>query len=377
MRRVLMLLGLALLPVCVHAGVPTDDPGVTPLDRAVQAAADDFFKDKCHVGASVGIYDSGRTYFYNFGSVSKTHPALPTRQSLYEIGSITKTFTGAVAAKALLDGRMQLDGDFRIYLKEAYPNLERDGRPITLRTLATHRSGLQQNLPDSGPLPKDADFDKLPFQFIAAEKPYDRRRYLTELHDVHLRTTPGETTAYSNIGIKLLGFGLENVYGRSYSDLVADQITRPLGMKRTGLYVSWLDKGLLMQGYGPGGSPMPHTLANAGAAGGFYSNTEDMMRYAAWQTEEADPVVRKAHEPLAGILDDFATSLIWDETTKGGERKIWHSGGVYGMSSQLILFPDKHQAYVLLANDGCFDSQGELHTMAMAIHAAQEKVPAP
>ena len=355
------------------SAVPTDNPQVSPLDRAVQSAADTFFKDGCHVGVSLAVYDHGKAAFYDYGSTTKTAAHLPTPQSLYEIASITKTFTGVVAARALLDGKMTLDGDFRTYLKTPYPNLEMNGKPITLRTLATHTSGLARDIPDSSDLfAGHPDFDTLPYQLITREKAYDETRYLQDLHDVALASEPGSRMVYSNFGIKLLSFGLENVYAAPFDKLVARTITQPLGMPHTGFDVAPADAPRLVQGYGPGGKPMPYHLGNAGAAGGLYSSTEDLVKYAAWHVAEADPVVRQSHAIVRGDIKSYAIGLIWDEaTTATGERKLWHSGGGYGMSSQLILFPDMQQAYVLLANDGCFDSQKELDEMAMAIHAAR------
>ena len=169
------------------ASVPTDNPRKSALDRAVDAAAATFFSDRCHVGVSIAITDHGRRNFYDYGTVSKARPRVPTRRSLYEIGSITKTFTGALAAKALLEGKMSLDSDFRGYLKETYPNLESAGKPITLRTLASHTSGMSRDIPNNDDLFKGKpDFDKLPYLLMAREKGYDRARYLRKLHDLQL-----------------------------------------------------------------------------------------------------------------------------------------------------------------------------------------------
>jgi len=346
------------------------------MDRAVDTAAATFFSDKCHVGVSIAILDHGRRYFYDYGTVSKERPRLPGRGTLYEIGSITKTFTGALAAKALLEGKMNLDGDFRQYLKEPYPNLEKGGKPVTLRTLASHTSGISRDIPNNDDLFQGApDFNKLPYLLIEREKGYDRARYLSELHKVELASQPGAKMAYSNIGIKLIGFGLENISGLDLGRLLARDIFRPLGMTATTLVPAPSQRGRLAQGYLPGGNPAPpprlDTDPNAGGAGGLFSSTGDMAKYARWQLDERDPVIARAHEPIWGSADTFAAGLIWDiGKTPDGERKLWHSGGTFGMSSQMILLPDSQQAYVLLANDACMNTQGQLHDMAMAIRAA-------
>jgi len=364
-----MILSAVLLTAFAATGSPpTDNPLKSRFDRAVDSAVTEFFKQPAHVGLSLAVYQRGHIEYYNYGTTSKDTPTLPTRKTLYEIASITKTFTGAVAAKALLDHKMSLDGDFRAYLQTPYPNLEKNGKPITLRSLATHTSGLPKDIPDSDAFFQHPDFDKLPFQLIAREGEYDTTRYLRELHDVTLASEPGSKSRYSNIGIKLISFGLENVYGRPYADLLYSYITGPLKMRHTGLAVTKEDTVLEAQGYSPSGKLMPHTLPNAGAAGGLYSSAEDMMKYASWQLAERDPIVKKSHTMISGDAHSFGNGLIWDEAPmKDGQRRLWHSGGSYGMSSQLILLPDAKTGFVLLANDGGFETQMELDKLAMAV----------
>jgi CubicO group peptidase (beta-lactamase class C family) len=371
----LVAAGAILLAAPASAGLPTDNPRRSPLDRAVDAAATTFFSDRCHVGLSMVITDHGRRSFYDYGTVSKARPALPTRRTLYEIGSVTKTFTGALAAKALLDGKMTLDGDFRTYLGEAYPNLEKGGKPITLRTLASHTSGLARDIPNNDDLFQGKpDFNQLPFLLMAREKGYDRARYLKELHEVTLASEPGATMRYSNIGVKLIGFGLETIAGLDLAQLLSRDILGPLKMTDTTLLPSRSRLGLLARAYLPGGNPAPARLdmdPNVGGAGGLFSSTEDMAKYAEWQLGERNPVIARAHQPIWGSPDNFAIGLIWDiGKTKDGERRLWHSGGTFGMSSQMILLPESHQAYVLLANDACENTQSQLETIALTVRSA-------
>ena len=376
MRAVhLVVAGAMIFAAAASAGVPTDNPRRSSLDHAVDAAVTSFFSDRCHVGLSIAITDHGRRSFYNYGTVSKTRPALPTRRTLFEIGSVTKTFTGALAAKALLEGTMTLDGDFRTYLREPYPNLEKDGKPITLRTLASHTSGLARDIPNNDDLLQGKpDFNQLPFLLMAREKGYDQARYLKELHEVALTSDPGTTMRYSNIGVKLIGFGLETIAGLDLTQLLSRDILGPLGMTDTTLLPSRSQLGRLAQAYLPGGSPAPTRLdmdPNVGGAGGLFSSANDMAKYAEWQLDERNPVIARAHQPIWGSPEIFAVGLIWDiGRTKDGERRLWHSGGTFGMSSQMILLPESQQAYVLLANDACMNTQSQLETIALTVRSA-------
>ncbi|HWB29550.1 MAG TPA: serine hydrolase domain-containing protein [Vicinamibacterales bacterium] len=345
---------------------PTDNPRVSAVDKAVHAAATEFFSDPVHIGLSIVVVDRGKTAFYDYGTISKATPRLPTPDSVYEIGSITKTFTGVLAAQAVLNGTMALDADFRQYLDEPYPNLEAAGRPITLRTLMTHTAGMPRDLPATDRLFVNPDFETLPYQLITLESPYDRVRYLRELHDVTLASVPGQKVSYSNIGIKLIGFGLEKIAGRPLSEIVSARITGPRQMASTTLDVPPRDRRRLAVGYSPAGKPSPYHVPNAGAAGGLYSSARDMARYLAWHLDERDEVIRQSHAVIAGDLRSFAEGMGWNiAATADGQRRIWQSGGVFGMSSQMILFPDRQLGFVLLANDAGFNTQSQLEAIVM------------
>src|SRR5580704_16615243 len=301
--------------------LPSDNPTQTALDKSVDKAVRGFFQQDQHIGLSIAISDHGHAVFYNYGTVNKSKVRLPDRKSVYEIASITKTFTGALASRAVLDKKMTLDGDFRAYLPERYANLEKNGKFITLRLLAAHRAGLPKNVPDTDALFKNPNFDTLPLQLIELEKPYDDAAYLRALHQVELRSEPGSEFVYSNFGIKLIGFGLQQVYHQSLEQLLSTKILAPLGMKRTGLAVSPHYERLLVQGYSPSGKPMPYHLFNAGAAGGLYSDAEDMVGYIDWQLDESDPTIAQSHTAIFNNSESVQEG-VWYMTQEGGERKL-------------------------------------------------------
>src|SRR3984957_5996749 len=188
-----LTLMLQVIPLCEAQtpSTPAKAASIEQRESIVDQTAEPFIHDSCHVGLSVAIVRGPKQWFYNFGSISRRTHTKPTADSVYEIASLTKTFTGALAAVALLEHRMLLDADFREYLPGEYPELELQGRPITLRSLATHTSGLPRDLPDTDDLYAQHDPERLPYQLIARESGYDRERYLVELHQVSLRSLPG------------------------------------------------------------------------------------------------------------------------------------------------------------------------------------------
>lgn len=361
-------LSCTLAPAQATGALASDNPSTSDQDRVIDRASRQLFSNTCHVGLSIAVSRDARGYFYDYGSTSRETAKLPTPDSVYEIGSVTKTFTGALAAQALVDHRMALDADFRSYLPASYPNLAWQGKPITLRTLATHRSGLPRDLPDTDDLYSHVDFETLPSRLIARDAPYDHARYLRELHGVQLTTAPGEREAYSNLGLKVLGFGLETISGAAFETLVSRDILQPLGMSSTGFVVSTADQPRLVEGYSRGGHRMPYHLRNAGAAYGLYSTTRDMAQYLRWQLDERLMLIRRAHEPLIGDQTD-GKAMIWNlALASNGHRLLWHGGGTFGMTSQVVLFPEDHQGFVLLANDTCEGTERALRQLAVAVH---------
>jgi CubicO group peptidase (beta-lactamase class C family) len=125
----------------------------------------------------------------------------------------------------------------------------------------------------------------------------------------------------------------------------------------------------LVTPYNRYGHVQPYHDASAGAAYGLYSTPRDMSRYLGWQLDEHAAVIARAHELIRGTGED-GQALIWNVGKDGGQRLLWHGGGSFGMTSQMVLYPDTGDGYVLLANDTCAGSEGELKAIGMKLHGA-------
>ncbi|MBE1160914.1 serine hydrolase domain-containing protein [Dyella acidiphila] len=338
------------------------------MDIAVDQAAGEFFRNRCHVGVSIAVVDHGQTHFYDYGSTSRSKAELPDPQSIYELASVTKTFTAALAARAVLDGRMHLDGDFRQSLPGDYRNLAWNGQPITLRTLLTHHAGMPRDIPDTDALFADKKSPDFNARMIALNQGFGREQLLAALHDTRPRSAPGQTEAYSNAGFLVIGLGLEKVDGQSFDRLLSQTITRPLGMTSTALTLDASARSRLVNAYDRYDRPAPYHQQNAGPAWGLYGSAQDMAKYVQWQLDERDPVVRLTHQVLQGDASD-GEAMAWNLGRDQGQPMIWHGGGSYGMSSQVVLYPGQHEGVVLLANDACDGTEGALKAIAQAVHA--------
>lgn len=375
--KIRLAISLLLVQViAVHAQTtnqkaPTGNKLKSNVDLAVQKSARQFMDDKRAVGLSVGIYKDGRTYTYNYGATKKGTGKLPTEHTLYEIASITKTFTGLLLAQAVTEKRVNLDDDIRKYLEGSYPNLEFAGQPIKLVHLANHTSRLPGFLPDRPELFQNPDYDKLPFILVDVYKDYSRADFYKDLHKVELDKAPGVERKYSNSAVQLLGYILERVYGKSFEQLVAAKIANPLKMRDTKINLPGSQKKRLATGYGGSGKVMPYHFIQAQAAGGLHSSVSDMLKYIEFQLNESNNAVKLSHQVTYGSMDDVATGLYWSmDKAPNGIRDVWHSGGTFGFSSFCLISLESNFGVVLLSNEADPETQNRIGRMAAEIKTA-------
>ena len=302
------------------------------------------------VGVVVGYVDGNDTVIRGFGVASKETGKPPDADTLFEIGSITKTFTAALLAEEVLGGKVKLTDPVQKYLPEGVALAQVGERPIELVDVATQRSGLPRmptNFTPANQADPFADFDeKKLWEAVSAVKP---------------ARAPGAAYEYSNFGFGLLGAILGRETGMSYRDLVKARIFAPLGMTSTDTVLTEALKRRSAQGYGPGGMPVDHwTIVGMAGAGAINSTAADMLAYvranmAASAGAPASPLSRAfamAHELRADMTPEakMQIGLAWMTTPAGGAR--WHNGGTGGFMSFAGFTDDGKRGVVILSNEG-------------------------
>lgn len=345
--------------------------GQAITDTLVKQLGNAYLKNPGTVGLSIGVYVKGHTHFYNFGTTDRAKPNLPTSKTIYEIGSITKTFTGTLLANAIVEKKISLDDDIRKYLKGSYPNLEYKGTPVKIVNLVNLTSSLPNNLPDDPGLFKNVSPDDIPFVWYRQHKSYTKSKFFSDLRAAKLDTLPGARTRHSNVGAQLLGFILENIYHQTYMELLNKYITRPLKMQSTGLDSADFDQQLIIaKGYNDKGRQMPYIMKDAQGAGGLYSSTGDMINYINYQLDESNPVVKLIHTPTWGDMKTLAIGFNWqmDNNGKNHQRQLWHTGGTFGFNSYMVMYPDQQIGIVLLTNEYDNNAQARLAKIATEVY---------
>ena len=191
--------------------------------------------------------------------------------TVFEIGSITKTFTGSILADMARKGEVGVDSPVSAFLPAGVKVPSRGGKPITLRLLAQHMSGLPRMPGNFAPVDETNPYrdytPTLMYQWLGAVEP---------------ERDPGEDFEYSNIGYGLLGHALSLEAGSSYEALLRERITGPLGMNDTVITLTPQTKARLAHGHnerlGPAGNWDLDAIAGAGA---IRSTVRDMLKYCA------------------------------------------------------------------------------------------------
>lgn len=320
-----------------------------PADEDLRLMLRYIVEDNGIPGIALGVLEAdGTTRAVGWGSGGPdARPVGP--RSVFEIGSINKTFTGTLLADMVMRGEVALEDPVSKYLPDSVVVPARNGHEITLLSLATHTSGLPR-LPDNYTPPDMAD----PYADYAIETLY------AFLSNHVLRRDPGVAYEYSNLGYGLLGHALARAANTTYRALLRERILDPLGMDMTAYALDGELAALMTQGHS-NGSAVPYWFGTEAidGAGGLRSNTEDMLKYLKANAGSPDSrlsrAMRMAQEPRVQREEGLESGFSWARrTTPGQPTVVMHSGGTGGFRAQIALDPERRIGTVLLTNTDDF-----------------------
>lgn len=343
MFKVLPFKILLLFPFLCFSQVKSDNNLKTSLDSLIDKNVKTYYKDPKAVGLSLGIVLDGKKYFYNYGSIENGKNILPTNKTIYELGSITKTFTGIVLAQATLDKKIKLDDNLQKYLKGDYQNLAYNGKSIKIQDLSNHTSRITRIFPN---LWKRAEWDSLnPYAS------YTKELLFEGLHEMKMDTLPGVKYTYSNMAVGILGIVLEDQYQKDYFSLVQQFILKPLEMSYTTKDLSKVDKKNIALAHNKKREVIPFwDNAIMPAIGGLRSNTFDMTKYIIANNKDVLQSIKLSHQfTFSGTEGDLGLNWFL-HTTPEGYKIYEHTGGTGGSRSSVYCFPDLDSGFIILSN---------------------------
>jgi D-alanyl-D-alanine-carboxypeptidase/D-alanyl-D-alanine-endopeptidase len=309
-------------------------------------AKDGLLRESTGCGVAIGVIDHGQRRVFTYGAARA--------DSIFQIGSVTKTFTGLALAQLAAQQKVRLDEPLGPIL---FPDIAA-GSPateITLLDLATHRSGLPSvpdNLEPKDPSNPFANYDRV-----------DLRRFLVN----HGTTRPADAKyLYSSFGIGLLGYALAQRAGVPYAELVKAEITGPLQMNDTVFALSVSQARRVIQGHGAGMEPVDAGLGESGiftGAVGAKSTVEDLLtyldanlhpdRYAAGAATASPSATLPAafaidHQLRGPVKPNTEVAFSWLYDVASGRYE--HGGTTPGYTAHVEFTPNQDRGIVVLYN---------------------------
>ena len=314
-------------------------------------------KSKGDLSIVVGVITPNGTSVSGYGNISKANTAKVNGSTIFDIASITKTFTTTLIADMVKRGLVNLDDPIEKYLPPGVRVPTYNGHKITLESLATHTSGL----PD------------FPAGWIR-NRTYTTQQVYNFLSNTPLQSEPGVRYDYSDFGMGLLGYILSTKAGVPYEELVKERILEVLGMNSTGIAMNSTGtvlsdalKSRLAKGHIDGSEVslefIPEAIRSAGA---LYSSANDLLKYLAANMglihTKINDILQDTHlirhEELTIVNSSSTTQSLqavyvglgWHIITNLGTEVINHAGGIDGYTSFIAFNPTKQIGLVILCS---------------------------
>jgi CubicO group peptidase (beta-lactamase class C family) len=332
-------------PIDKDGIVASSNPKKSVQDKKVDTCARGYIQKINTVGLNIAVIKNGIVSRYNYGEAVKGSDQLPISATLFEIGSITKTFTATLLAWYVNEGKMKLTDPITKYLPDSVAaNPELKG--VTLLNLSNHTSGLPA-------LPDNLSWQK-PYDQLNPYSNYNRQLLFAYLKTCQLNSKPGQRYVYSNLAVGLLGIILEKISGKTFEEMVSEIICNPLGMKSTVQHLY----PMLIPRFAPvynddGRQTEPWDFGALASCGSLRSTIDDLVLYAKANMNDNGPgPLAKAFKLTHDITfnNDARLGLAWHIIVVNGVNYYFHNGGTYGSSSFLAFNKEKKLAVIILSN---------------------------
>ena len=363
---------ISLLTLFLSTSLQAADNRADAVQDWVEANVPEMMREAHMPGFSIAVIEDGRmVYADGFGARDPAKNLPATADTLFGIGSITKSFVAIAILQLAEEGKLSLDDPVSKYLPF---EISRPGEPILIRHLLTHTSGVP-NLgtstvlisrglgEDTGvPMSSAADF----FRFVNAA-------------GAEVQYPPGEKYFYNNAGYRMLGAIIQKQSGLPFHEYVTQKVMRPLGMTRSTFDTDKLfadpDHLVPHQRTADGAKPMPFPYPNPvnntdfsflSAAGGITSSVTEMMPYlnmlidkgrypgGRLVSERSMADMQKSHfgfpaEYFGPSAYGYGLTVTQDFL---GTELVGHSGSISVSTAWFAVIPEKRIGVVMMGNSG-------------------------
>lgn len=300
-----------------------------------------------HTQLSIAFINEGKVHFSGVIYENDTILFVNNRQSVFEIGSVSKVFTASILASLVVEGKVCIDDSINDYLDIPF----KDSIRFTFKQLANHTSGLPR-------MPSNFNAG-LPFN---PTNPYQNygpdllTDYLTK--HMELVCKPGERSEYSNLGAGLLAFALARMSQSNYQELLNKYLLSKYGMANTTTnrsnIASKLVKGLDQNGKETSNWDFSVLVG----AGGILSTTEDLAKFAVAQFDDSNQELKLTRMKTFEVDERLTMGLGWHIVKSSVDNELYcHNGGTGGYSSSMALDVINSSGIIVLSNVSAFHPQ--------------------
>lgn len=346
-RRIKLLLQLFILQFTARSQaipfdqLPFNNPLHTDLDSILHEQVKNFYKKSKAPGLFIGISRNGERSFYGYGYADTASKKRFGPETVFEIGSITKTFTANLVFQLDAKGIVSADRSLASYIP-GLDVMDSALSKINLRQIASHTSGLPR-------LPSDLEKIK-GYSMMQPYLHYTRNELYAFLKN--LKSIKPGRYGYSNLGFGSLATILENETKETFESLLSKYIFQPLGMRNS--YVNSKTSSDSATGYFYG-KPAPYWQFDSMAgAGAIKSNAEDMLKYFDSHIDspakEFAETVKRITKPVYPAGPAMQVAYGWHTMPELKHELIWHNGGTYGFSTFGAFEPISKNSIILVSN---------------------------
>lgn len=338
MKRILLIILISIFASQVYSQSQANKELPTDILSAIEKRVANEYTPSM----AIALIDSTGTYFFNFGKTAQDGKPVD-ENTIYEIGSISKVFTGILLAQQILDGDLTIETKVNDLLPDTVQVPVMGEEEITLGHLTDHTSGLPRmptNFTPANPFNPYADYSvSQMYAFISSYSPVRK---------------VGAGYEYSNLAQGLLGHLLANNRNLSYEDLMVQSIANPLGMEDTRIVFTESMKANLALPHSGGQVVENWDIPTLAGAGAIRSSTTDMARFIAANLgyiktplEEAMILSHQLRHDKAG---EMSVGMAWHIKDGAKGDVIWHNGGTGGYRTFAGFVKETGQGVVLLSN---------------------------
>lgn len=307
----------------------------------IQAKVDSLYTAENLPGIFVGVLDKGKRNYYGAGFADPDKKMSFDSATLFEIGSITKTFTAYVLVSVLNEKKISDTSSILTYLPDSVQQNKKLAS-ISFLSLMNHTSGLPR-------LPQNLNLNKNPMA------PYDD--YTSGDLFAYLKTCspqPDGKSNYSNLGAGLAGVLAERISGKTYAELLDQYIFLPFKIVTPDKSIAKSDN--KSQGYFMDGNKSDYWNMNVlVAAGGLKCSASEMLTYLQTMSvptnEDAKKIIDQLLAPTVKISPVMKVGRGWHIAAKENNKAVyWHNGGTYGFSTFGAFYPGEDKAVIVVVN---------------------------